>query len=175
MFMSYICKKCGVSFPCWVIIEGKSHNLNNRKFCLSCSPFGRHNTRDITKYANNPLEVKESGNSNTQMIKCKHHGLTEFIYEERGYHRCKKCRSISVTNHRRKIKALLVKDFGGKCVICGYNKCQQALQFHHTDPKNKDFNISSKGTKSYKKVLEEARKCILICSNCHFEIHNNII
>mgnify|MGYP006433691181 CR=1 FL=1 len=42
------CKKCNQKYPCWVEIDGKQRNLGTRKFCLDCSPFGSHNTRDLT-------------------------------------------------------------------------------------------------------------------------------
>lgn len=60
---------------------------------------------------------------------------------------------------------------GGKCVRCGYHKYAGALEFHHPDPTQKDFAISSKNTKSLDRVWEEAQKCWLVCSNCHKEIH----
>ena len=72
-------------------------------------------------------------------------------------------------------KKKLIKLFGGKCSICGYNKCNAALDFHHTNSKEKEMTIAEISLKnvSYNKILKEARKCILICSNCHREIHNN--
>jgi hypothetical protein len=64
---------------------------------------------------------------------------------------------------------------GSKCAICGHNKCIQVLEFHHTDPNKKDFGISAKGyTRSWKKVKEELDKCILLCANCHREVHEGI-
>jgi hypothetical protein len=70
----------------------------------------------------------------------------------------------------------LVELFGGKCALCGYNKCVQSLQFHHLDPKNKKFAISAFGhCRTWKSVVEEANKCLLLCSNCHFEVENNIV
>lgn len=61
---------------------------------------------------------------------------------------------------------------GGKCQICGYNRCIDALEFHHNDLSKKEFGISEKGyTRSWKSVMEELDKCIMICANCHREIH----
>lgn len=61
---------------------------------------------------------------------------------------------------------------GNKCEICGYNKCIDALEFHHKNSSLKDFSISNKGyTRSLKKVKEELDKCILVCANCHRELH----
>lgn len=65
---------------------------------------------------------------------------------------------------------------GGKCQCCGYNKYVGALEFHHINSEEKDFGISAKGyTRSWKRVKEELDKCILVCANCHREIHGNII
>lgn len=107
---------------------------------------------------------------------CHRHGETEFIIEANGYHRCKKCRSESVTRNRRRRKKHLVELKGGKCEICGYDKCQRALQFHHLNPSEKQFGISSKGlTHSKIKMEEEVKKCMLVCANCHAEIEAGII
>lgn len=80
---------------------------------------------------------------------------------------------IQATAKRRlnlKIKALEYK--GGSCQSCGYAKCNRALEFHHLNPKTKSFGISFKGyTRSWKTVKAELDKCILVCSNCHQEIH----
>ena len=61
---------------------------------------------------------------------------------------------------------------GNKCARCGYDRCVDALEFHHKDPAQKDFNISSKGhTRSWERVKEELDKCEMLCANCHREIH----
>ena len=65
---------------------------------------------------------------------------------------------------------------GNKCSICGYNKCDEALEFHHLDPSQKEFGICSDGrTRSWDRIKEELSKCILVCANCHREIHNKKI
>lgn len=82
----------------------------------------------------------------------------------------------AVQKRRDKLKLLAVEYKGGKCCICGYSKYVGALEFHHLNPNNKDFGISSKGyTRSFDLVKKELDKCILVCSNCHKEIHANII
>lgn len=66
---------------------------------------------------------------------------------------------------------------GGKCFLCGYNRCLNALVFHHTNPQEKKFHVSE-GTfngKSQDEVIEESKKCVLLCSNCHYEIHAGIV
>lgn len=105
---------------------------------------------------------------------CKHHGDTKHVLEGRGYYRCCKCRSEAVQRRRDKIKLQAVEYKGGKCEKCGYNKCVGALEFHHLDTNEKDFGISARGyTRSWEKVKAELDKCILVCANCHREIHND--
>lgn len=60
---------------------------------------------------------------------------------------------------------------GNKCLVCGYDKCIDALVFHHTDPFTKEFHLSNGETRSWEKYLKELEKCILVCANCHAEIH----
>lgn len=69
---------------------------------------------------------------------------------------------------------MLIDYKGGACQFCGYNKCQEALDFHHLDSKKKDFNISG-GTKSFERLKPEIDKCVLVCANCHREIHAGLI
>lgn len=77
-----------------------------------------------------------------------------------------------VTEHRIKVKKKAIDAFGGKCGICGYDKCKAALEFHHVDPHEKDFGVSHKGvTLAWSKMAAELRKCICLCSNCHREVH----
>ena len=75
---------------------------------------------------------------------------------------------------RRNMKMQAIKILGGKCSICGYNKCLDALEFHHNDPREKEFKLGSGNTTSWKEYKNEALKCILVCSNCHKEIHSKL-
>jgi len=72
-----------------------------------------------------------------------------------------------------KRKLHLINLRGGECEKCGYNKNISAFDFHHMDPKNKDFklDIRNLGNHSMSKILKEFDKCILLCSNCHREEH----
>ena len=78
--------------------------------------------------------------------------------------------SVLVSNRRRELKKLAVEYKGGKCSICGYDKCVAALEFHHINPESKLFGISTKGiTRSLDLIKKELDKCILLCANCHRE------
>jgi predicted transcriptional regulator len=106
---------------------------------------------------------------------CREHGLTAFVRRKGGGSRCVKCRSEAVSRHRRRLKETLVADAGGGCVLCGYDRCISALDFHHLVPNEKDFEISYRGlTRSLAKVRAEARKCVLLCSNCHVEVEGGV-
>lgn len=61
---------------------------------------------------------------------------------------------------------------GGSCKNCGYSKCLAALHVHHKDPSTKKFSISGSYRLGKKRLLEEVKKCELLCSNCHAEEHN---
>ena len=82
---------------------------------------------------------------------------------------------VAVRKRRKKIREMALGYKGGKCELCGYDRCLEALEFHHLDSSGKDFSVSSKGyTRSWKRVKEELDKCILLCANCHREVHAQV-
>jgi predicted HNH restriction endonuclease len=73
-----------------------------------------------------------------------------------------------VSARRRRAKEILVEEFGGACRLCGFAKYAGALQFHHLDPTTKAFQLGGRGlTRSIESLRREARKCVLLCANCH--------
>lgn len=81
----------------------------------------------------------------------------------------------AVTIKRRAIKKMLIKEAGGKCQKCGYDKCERALTFHHIDPSEKDFGLSVRSlSRDIDLLREEMKKCILLCANCHAEEHDRL-
>lgn len=129
---------------------------------------GRRPAEEVAK-------AKDAGLLTPTMV-CVRHGETEFVLEGRGHYRCKRCRSESVARHRRKIKETLAAEAGGKCILCGYNRCLTALAFHHVDPTQKRLAISENGvTLALASVREEAQKCVLVCANCHAEIESGLV
>ena len=62
--------------------------------------------------------------------------------------------------------------FGGCCGICGYDRCNAALAFHHLDPTKKRFGLAATSViaMSWTRIVEELRKCVLLCHNCHMEV-----
>lgn len=80
----------------------------------------------------------------------------------------------AVTLFRQKRKDNLIRLCGGKCVLCGYNKCNAGLEFHHIIPENKSFGLSTGNCHKIEDDIAEVKKCVLVCANCHREIHNGL-
>jgi DNA-binding CsgD family transcriptional regulator len=119
-------------------------------------------------------EIKEICNLSINIIKkiCRDFKLIE--HRKNGNNENRKKQVVkNVIKWRRQVKIKLVEYKGGKCEKCGYDKCTDALEFHHLDPNEKDFTISGKSW-SFDRLKKEVEKCILVCSNCHKEIHYNL-
>jgi hypothetical protein len=102
---------------------------------------------------------------------CPRHGVTTFRLDVRRTYRCTRCSTEAVSQRRRSVKRILVAEAGGCCSICGYDRCVAALQFHHLNPSAKLFALSMEGaTRSLARARAEARKCALLCANCHAEV-----
>ncbi|ATW58232.1 hypothetical protein CNR37_00015 [Pseudomonas phage ventosus] len=107
---------------------------------------------------------------------CKHHGETLFSPQrhkgkETWY--CRQCRNDQQLARRKENKEKAVACKGGCCEVCGYSKCIAALEFHHLDPTTKEREGEFRSW-SWDKIRAEVDKCILVCSNCHKEIHDQL-
>ncbi len=71
---------------------------------------------------------------------------------------------------RSDVKYYLIEIMGGKCQCCGYDKCSKALEFHHVDSSEKEHGVVFRNS-GFRKVLDELKKCVLLCANCHREAH----
>lgn len=103
---------------------------------------------------------------------CRVHGLTTFRrVGGTGSFRCPRCASERVARRRRRAKEILVEEAGGGCALCGYDRCIGALHLHHLEPANKRFQFGERGlTRSLEILRQEAKKCVLLCANCHAEV-----
>lgn len=155
-----VCCLCELEFDNWIVIEGKKRNLTNRKYCLSCSPFKLHNTRPINSV------IVESDKKDRKTYKKDYWSRQDVKANKNGY-----------MKERREAQKRVAIDYkGGACVVCGYNRCARSLAFHHCDPTKKEFGLSSKGLlKEWSVIKVELDKCVLLCSNCHMEVHTGII
>ena len=77
---------------------------------------------------------------------------------------------------RRRTRERIVESLGGKCVCCGYDQLQLALETHHLDPNTKDFSMGETRADiiSWERMTVEIRKCVLVCVRCHMEIHSGL-
>ena len=140
----------------------------------------------------------KNGSTKTYGCGCSLEGLTttgqekiceicgkSFVIQDKGWTRkyCYDCspsitgdctNANNITIKRRAIKEMLIAYKGGKCERCGYNKCNRALEFHHLDPSQKDFGISKHINRNINDLKVEVDKCILLCSNCHAEVHQEL-
>lgn len=92
-------------------------------------------------------------------------------YADRAQHNIQ-----AVAKRRRRVKEMAIDRLGGMCQVCGYQRCQKALDFHHKDESNKKFGISDQGySRSWKAIEAEVDKCYLLCANCHREVHAGIM
>lgn len=96
--------------------------------------------------------------------------------EKRTYADRRDYLKAAVVARRRKLKEMLVGYKGGKCMLCGYDRCAAAFDLHHIDGSKKEFGIGLGGiTRSWERVRAEADKCVLLCANCHRELHAGLI
>ena len=160
--MSQSCLSCSQVIPPSIIVDGKRHKIfNKRKYCFNCSPWGARNNRTLESY--DPI--------NKICTKCKENKNRNDFSGTDG--KCKLCTSTEKKIQRHNFKKKCIAYKNNNCHMCGYNKCPAALQFHHNDPSEKDFAISRFRHIDFESAKKELDKCILLCGNCHAELHFN--
>lgn len=157
MLYNKTCQHCHSEFE----VE---RNSRKRKYCFTCVSYGdKHHVttpegQRVCYQCHNPKSIEQFVKSTS---------------EPSGYSwLCKKCASDNTTAHQKTHKQKCLAYKGGKCQVCGYDKCARALQFHHVDPNGKDFCIATYRCRAWETVKAELDKCLLVCSNCHAEIHD---
>lgn len=156
--MAKLCLNCSNIVPKFFYIGSKRISGQRRKYCLDCSPFGKHNTRK--------LEKPSADGSTKQCPDCND------WHTQRG-NRCFRCyfnkRKVEVS---QRVAAIV----GAACWICGYAKTKRNLCFHHTNAATKKFNLTTRELMlKWDRVFTEMKKCVLVCCNCHGEIHDHLI
>lgn len=150
--MNRSCRQCGGSIPITAVVDGRERNLQRRKFCLQCSPFGGHNTRRtfLARVTSNCRICGKHIKNNTA---------------NRG-----RCSSCNTQIRRIRAKTAAVKLLGGKCKNCGWSGHLAGFEFHHAKGE-KEFAIGNVSNKSWSVIKHELKKCELLCSICH-RIHH---
>lgn len=154
------CQKCHEKIPTRFLIEGTFRNLQNRKYCLIYSPFKSNNRKKLEQ----GKPILEGTDSNC--FGC----LKNYIFRRHQAMTVALCSACTSKQRRRRIKLKAVAYKGGRCQNCGYDKCVGAMDFHHTNPHEKDFTISGNAGR-WEIIKEELDKCELLCKNCHAEQH----
>ena len=81
--------------------------------------------------------------------------------------------SNKVKKWRKNTKNRMIDSMGGKCIICGYNKCSRAMDLHHLYPSKKELSFGAiiANPKKWETIVNELKKCVLLCNRCHQEVH----
>ena len=80
-----------------------------------------------------------------------------------------------MTRRHQKVRGILVSEGGGACAVCGYSRCSVTLHFHHVAPTKKALEMQMGRGRSLQAYRDEAKKCVLVCANCHGEIEAGMI
>jgi len=160
-----VCEKCNKSFPNRVKIEGKTRVLKNRKYCLECSPFNKHNTKKI-----NGKPRKDQ--MRPHKCSCGESDPDKFYGNKRSS--CGKCHNKYTKKKGKEKRKRAIDLLGGCCKLCGYNKCYEAIDLHHLKPEEKEVGFSLLKGWSWEKIEKAIKKCVPLCSNCHREVHAGI-
>jgi hypothetical protein len=138
----------------------------------------KHNLE--TSYSKRAKNPKAEPEGEKHCNRCNETKSVEDFYRRRQGRECspycKPCTTDETIERQRNFKQECVDYKGGECECCGYKKCNSALEFHHLDPSKKDFSISRARLTTFgKKVKAELDKCMIVCANCHREIHEGVI
>lgn len=156
------CKHCKKNFPSRLRVSGVLRP-HKRKYCLDCLP------PDGNK---KPLHKRLASADTAENVVCACGRI--YRYEKTRGHTKTRCNSCAVNSRRFAVKRRAVAYKGGCCERCGYDRCLNALHFHHRDPSQKLFSPGSNHTRSWALIQAELDKCMLLCSNCHAEVHAEI-
>jgi transposase-like protein len=167
----------GIERPLLVTMIGDGLSVRAIADRLDCSPtrvrywIARHELATLA--AESRAERLAAARDGLRL--CPNHGLTPHGPRASGF-RCRTCAVEQVTARRRRVKQILVQEAGGRCTLCGYDRCQRALEFHHLDPSEKRFPLAHRGlSQGIAKLRAESAKCVLLCSNCHAEVESGLI
>lgn len=168
---------------CSTSCAAKCNNKNNpkrklSKKCRKCNCYitkSRTYCKDCWSGKQKSFVVHEISINRQRCLNCNIVSTSEnsYIARKRYSSYCKICSKSLLKQTKTNLKLRCIKYKGGKCEKCGYCKNSSALAFHHLDPSAKDFNIGDMySTKFDVKLKQELDKCMLLCFNCHQEIHH---
>lgn len=170
-----ICQKCGKEFRPVFYLGKKRIRRDKRRYCFECLPYQPLSEKNNQLYRS-ITNGKNTLDGKRQCVICfDFKEFSEFSpCNRKGNHLnsyCKSCAAKKRKTTRQRFKEKCVEYKGGKCVKCGYDKCVAALEFHHRDSQQKDFQVSRQNRPFNEIITAELDKCDCLCSNCHKEVH----
>ena len=143
-----------------LILEGKTSKELSEIY--NCSKSTIHEVKSRLGYLSHKLRPHDRTNRKAL-------GITncEICGKSGSLRTCTRCANKIIKIAKKKI---LIEQLGNKCEICGYDKYQNVLDFHHIDPTHKEYSIGEINT-DFSKLLNEISKCRLLCNRCHRELH----
>lgn len=159
---------------------GKEHNgsYGSGRFCsVECARgFATKNKRkEINEKVSKKLTKYKQNYCKLCNKEISHKNNTKICFDCRSKYKKYDNQYFYLKDFRRRLKQKAVEYKGGSCIKCGYKKSINALEFHHLEKDEKDFSISRNANRKWEIVKKELDKCILVCSNCHREIHDEYI
>lgn len=111
----------------------------------------------------------------TETKDCPVHGSVLFVKHKNGNSkptfRCMKCSAEAVHRNVQAKRDRAYAEIASACKLCGYNRCISALEWHHLDPSKKEITPAKVFSRSWDNIVKELIKCVLLCANCHREVH----
>jgi hypothetical protein len=169
--MPKICLKCNKEFPIWIKIKEKNINCGSRKYCLECSPRGKHNTKKL--HHEDAHDYVKNSECDYRCGVCGETDKTKFYGKKKKI--CGKCHNQYTLKKGQEKRKYAIGKLGGKCCKCGYSKYIGAIDIHHIDTSKKDEKFSQLRGWSYKRIDKEIENCVAVCKVCHAEIHANLL
>jgi len=164
------CAQCGKDIPTFILVDGHKRYHRGRKYCFDCNPFDSYRGRTISGALQRDAPIRTCRRCKADLSADDFHTNNR----NRGYKNsyCKDCQTARIRRGRQQFKDECIAYKGGRCESCGYDRCRDALDFHHRDPSAKEFKLSKHPRKVLDQTLkDELDKCSLLCSNCHREEH----
>ena len=163
--MPRTCSGCGGLHPNLVWVDGRRRNLQRRRFCLDCSPFGSRNNRNA--------DTRRRDVADVVCVTC---GRLQRPAQTKG-RECWTCAYTRRGGHRLDCVHAAV---GDACWLCGYTRGpagRRVLDFHHVRPAEKLFSLDRRHliNLAWRRVVAELRKCVLLCANCHREVEAKLV
>jgi len=138
--------------------------------CIDCKKKIQHKSKRCrTCY------LKTVKSNNGKRLVCKECGK-KYTYSKKKGHTLSYCNTCKTRLSRKKLKLKAIKYKGGECKLCGYRKNPTSLSFHHIDSSKKEAEISRliMSVKCWNTIKKELDKCVLLCANCHLEVHAGV-